>query len=99
MKISYSVSNTHIEDSYLITMRKSISNEVNWIVENRKIQKLPITRSNNSYIREWKAHNRLYNKNIARSHTKDVDLEEYITIKQKIKGFFLSIVWLIIGGF
>lgn len=98
MKISYSIGNTHIEDSYLITMRKSIANEVNWIVENRKAQKLPITRSNNSYIREWKGHNRLYKKNIKRDHTKDVDLEERLTPKEKIKGLFMDLIWLIIGG-
>ncbi len=33
-------------------------------------------RSLNSWIREWKAHNRLYRLGLFESHTKDCDLEE-----------------------
>lgn len=33
-------------------------------------------RSIKSWIREWKAHNRLYRLGLFRSHTKDTDLEE-----------------------
>ena len=33
-------------------------------------------RSMKSWIKEWKAHNRLYNLGLFKSHTKDCDLEE-----------------------
>ena len=33
-------------------------------------------RTLNSWIKEWKAHNRLYNLGLFRKHTKDCDLEE-----------------------
>lgn len=90
MKIDYSIYNTHIENSYLLTQRKSIENTVDWIVEARNIRKLPITRTNQSYTREWLGHNRLYKLGIKKQNTKDVDLNENISIWEEI-------LWLIIG--
>ena len=90
MKITYTKENTHVEDSYQIKLRKSIENEVDYIIEIRKARKLPVTRTTNSYVREWKGHNNLYNLGLFTSHTKDVDLEENISI-------FKEIIWLILG--
>lgn len=98
MKIDYSVKNTHIENSYLITTRKAIKEEVEEIKSYREMTKRPVSRSTGSYIREWKGHNRLYKWNIKRDHTKDIDLEERITMRAKVKGMFLEVVWLILGG-
>ena len=95
---SYSKDNTHVKNSYMLTTKKAIREEVDWIILCRKARKLPVTRSANSYVREWRGHNRLYNKGLFKSHTKEVDLEERITIKDKIKGIFMDLIWLIIGG-
>lgn len=90
MKVSYTKENTHIEDSYQIKLKKSMENEIEWIKECRKARKYPVTRSTNSYVREWKGHNNLYNLGLFRSHTKDVDLNENNSIIEEL-------IWLIIG--
>ena len=95
---SYSKDNTHVKNSYMLTTKKAIRDEVDWIIIGRKARKLPVTRSANSYVREWRGHNRLYKRGILPSHTKEVDLEEYIGFIGKVKGLFLSVVWLILGG-
>lgn len=94
----YSKDNTHVTNSYMLTSRNGIKKEVEWIIEARKLREYPVTRSVNSYIREWRGHNRLYKLGLYKSHTKDVDLEERITILGKIKGIFLEVVWFILGG-
>jgi len=91
MKITYSKENTHVEDSYQIKLRKSIENEVEWIKSCREARKYPVTRTTNSYVREWKGHNNLYNLGLFTSHTKDVDLEENISIWKEIIWFILGI--------
>ena len=95
---SYNKNNTHVRNSYMLTTKKAIRDEVDWIITGRKARKLPVTRSVNSYVREWRGHNRLYNKGLFRSHTKEVDLEGYIGVLGKIKGIFLEVVWLVLGG-
>ena len=87
MTISYSENNTHVEDSYKII---DIELVVNYIMGERFIKRLPITRTFESYVREWKGHNRLYYLHLFRSHTKDVDLNEDMSM-------FWELVWLIIG--
>lgn len=49
-------------------------------------------RSINSLCNEWRAHTRLYNLGIARSHTRDVDLEYP-------QSALHSIAWTILGSF
>ena len=87
-EIIYSKDNTHVVDSYKV---KDINLEVMEIIRERNRRKLPVTRTFDSYVREWKGHNNLYNIGLFRSHTKDVDLQEKETIFEKI-------VWLILGG-
>ena len=87
MKISYTEDNTHVEDSYLAN---DIRFEVGSIIRERYLQFLPITRSFESYVREWKGHNRLYKLHLFRKHTKDVDLNENNSIIEEL-------IWLIIG--
>lgn len=94
----YSKDNTHVINSYMLVSRYGIKKEVEWIIEARKLREYPVTRSVNSYIREWKGHNRLYKWNIKRDHTKDVDLEERTTMRSKVKGILLEVVWFILGG-
>lgn len=45
-----------------------------------------------SWIKEWKAHNRLYKLGLYRSHTKDCDLEEN-------EKWYRLLVYQILGGF
>lgn len=89
MRVSYSKSCTTVYNSYVV---KDISKAVDEIITHRKAIGYPITRTKLSYVSEWKAHNRLYNLGIARSHTKNVDLEENLSKKNEI-------IWKILGGF
>jgi len=47
-------------------------------------------RSLKSYVREWRAHNRLYKLGLFKSHTKDVDLNVNESIFRRILYFFLG---------
>ena len=89
--IIYTKDNTKVIDSYKITDRNEIRKQVLWIIEERKIRKYPITRTVNSYVREWIGHNRLYEIGYKQDHTKDADLNENNSIIEEI-------IWLIIGG-
>lgn len=88
MKITYTENNTHVEDSYKAT---DINLEVGYITRERYLRHLPTTRTFESYVREWKGHNRLYKLHLFRKHTKDVDLDENMSM-------FWELIWLIIGG-
>ena len=88
MNIDYSESNTHVEDSYQYT---DYNLNVMTIIRERHLQSLPVTRTFDSYVREWRGHNRLYNLGLFRSHTKDVDLNEQNT-------FLEEVIWFILGG-
>ena len=87
MDIIYSNDNTHVIDSYKV---EDIGFEVGCIIRERYLRKLQITRTFESYVNEWRGHNRLYKLHLFRKHTKDVDLEE----PQRL---FWRIVWGIIG--
>ena len=86
-EIIYSKDNTHVVDSYKV---KDINLEVMEIIRERNRRKLPVTRTFDSYVREWKGHNNLYNIGLFRSHTASVDLNEDNSIIEEL-------IWLIIG--
>lgn len=87
MEIKYTKNCTKIYDGYKCN---DVDKLVDEIIKTRYGKKLPITRDHTSYVREIKAHNRLYKLGIARSHTKDVDLEENIAKNNEL-------IWRIIG--
>ena len=89
-KFKYTKDNTHIPDSYKCINTQIIGEYVLWIIENRKIRNYPITRSKESYVREWIGHNRLYQLGLFKKHTESVDLNENNSILEEI-------IWLIIG--
>lgn len=91
MQIEYSPQNTKVINSYLLSTRKAIKEEVLWIKENREARGYIVSRTTNSYVREWKGHNKLYKWGIFRSHTKDVDMDENMSL-------FWEMIWLILGG-
>lgn len=76
LNIRYYKNNTHIENSWKVNTIAGIEKEVYTIVEIRKAMKYPVRKKQESYVREWKAHNNLYNRGLFVKHTKDVDLEE-----------------------
>ena len=76
-KVEYSEKVTKVYDSYTYS-DSEIRQAVKEIIEKRKELGLPVTRSESSYVSEWKTHNRLYKIGYQRSRTKDVDLEEEI---------------------
>lgn len=90
MKIIYNKNCTKVINSYQVQKEKDIKYYVSSIIEHRKKNNLPVTRDFNSYVSEWKAHNRLYNLGIKKDHTKDVDMEENISCKNEI-------IWRILG--
>ena len=76
-KVEYSEKVTKVYDSYTYS-DSEIRQAVKEVIGKRKELGLPVTRSESSYISEWKSHNRLYKIGYQRSRTKDVDLEEEI---------------------
>ena len=91
LNIELSTNNTHIGNSYLIRTRKSMEKIIKEILVERQTKGYLVTRNIKSYIREWKAHNRLYKLHLFRSHTKDVDLEENIPLWKEIIWMILSL--------
>ena len=90
--IIYTKGNTHVPDSYLIKDKKEIKKYVIEIIKKRNKLKLPVTRNEDSYVREWIAHNRVCALGIFRNHTRDVDLNENNTL-------LAELAWKIFGGF
>ena len=89
MRIIYTENNTKICNSYLLT-RDEIYDVALEIVKTRIARRLP-RRGIISYIREIKAHNRLYKLHLFRSHTKHCDLEEPISKFKELIYTILSI--------
>lgn len=88
MKVKYTKNKTTIFDSYSM---KNVSKEVKKIIEERKEKKYKTNRTLNSYIRETKAHNRLYKLGLFKKHTKNTDLEENIKLWKEIAYFIIGI--------
>ena len=88
MNIEYNKKKTTIYDSYLM---KNVSKEVKEIIKERKEKGYKTNRSLNSYIRETKAHNRLYKLGLFKNHTKNTDLEENIKLWKEITYFIIGI--------
>ncbi len=76
--------NTKLFDSYLIS-DEELNKVVKEIIKARYEKGYKVTRSEKSYIREIKVHNRFYRLGILKKRTKDTDLEEPISkTKEKI---------------
>lgn len=88
MNVKYNKKKTTIYDSYLM---KNVSKEVKEIIKERKEKGYKTNRSLNSYIRETKAHNRLYKLGLFKKHTKNTDLEENIKLWKEIAYFIIGI--------
>lgn len=73
VKIQYDSKNIHIVNSYLVNNKSKM---FTILILFKEVTKYKSKRTLKSWIREWKAHNRLYRLGLFRLHTKDCDLEE-----------------------
>lgn len=93
LTVNYSSNNVHIYNSHLVakTHIKDWVKEIKAFgIENGYVY----SRSDRSWINEWKAHNLLFKWNIEPNRTKDVDLNEGETFLRKIGYFLLSILYI-----
>lgn len=88
MKVTYKRNLTKIYDSYLMA---DVKKQVEDIINKRVDMGLETTRTLTSYIRETKAHNRLYKLGLFRKHTKNCDLEENIKWWKEIIYFIIGV--------
>ena len=73
VKIKYNRKGLIIEDSYKIQKSERMYAILSWFIIKTGYQS---KRTIFSWIKEWKAHNRLYKLGIFKENTKDCDLEE-----------------------
>lgn len=91
ISVSFNQSNIHISDSYKLIKRthmKDCLNIIRYASVNRGIF---YSRSLNSWIREWKAHNILYKLGIYKERTSSVDLNEKESKLRRFGYFILSL--------
>lgn len=93
LKVCYSNTNVHINDSYIIS-RRDIPSWVERIKSFGEQNGYTYSRSNKSWIREWKAHNLLFKWGIEPTRTRDVDLNEDETAIRKVGYFLLSLLYI-----
>jgi len=72
VKIQYDKTNVRIIDSYKVK-EKDMKDILFWFLFKTGYES---KRDIDSWLKEWKAHNRLYKLGLYRSHTVDCDLEE-----------------------
>ena len=95
VKIDYKNLNIHIQDSYQMTNAEYLKVAINDILGSVYFEKLTAagyTRTKESLIREWKAHNVLYRWGIAKERTGSVDMSQNESRFRRFCYFFLS--WL-----
>ena len=85
-KITYKITNNTIKitNSYLVRSKEKMNLMLNLI----GIETV-FPRSKESLIKEWRAHNLMYDLGLFRSHTKDVDLN---TDESKLRLFLYSVL-------
>lgn len=81
-----------IYDGYQISDKKQMVSFLTSLRTDEDKDTIVSTRSIKSMIREWQAHNLLYNLHLFRSHTQDVDLDKEPWYRQVIY-FILSIFY------
>ena len=83
MKTLVTENSIQIQDSYKIS-KHEFDNIINQIKHDLPEHVVSKNRSTKSLKYEWAVHNLLYNLNIARSHTKDVDFNYPLSTIEKI---------------
>ena len=80
--------NIKIINSYKIKTKKEMESFLEEVFEKAPIYKTK--RKMGSLIREWKCHNRFYDKGLFISHTKDCDLESNEALYRRFFYFFFG---------
>ena len=94
MRYSYTENNIHIIDSYLITSKDLMQEHLKTIRRGAFLNGgFEYKRSNESWLREWCAHNWLYDHNIEKDRTKDVDLNENEKLWKRLGYFIIYILF------
>ena len=93
LKVRYSRTNVHVNDSFMVTS-KDIEFWVAYIIVQGAKNGFVYSRSADSWIREWKAHNLLFKLGIEPARTRDVDLNEDETIIRRVGYFLLSLLYI-----
>jgi hypothetical protein len=93
LKVCYSNTNVHINDSYIVG-RNDIPTWVERIKSFGEQNGYTYSRSAQSWINEWRAHNLLFKLGVEPSRTRDVDLNEDETTIRKIGYFLLSLLYI-----
>ena len=85
--------NVHIEDSYKIRNASEMKEILELIGSEALRYCIPYERSINSWLREWKAHNYLYDMKYEVARTGSVDLNENESLIRRIGYFFLALFY------
>ena len=80
--------NIKIIDSYKIKTKKEMKEFLLEVLKKATIYKT--RRTMGSLLREWKCHNRFYDKGLFISHTKDCDLESNEALYRRFFYFFFG---------
>ena len=87
--------NIHIHNSYQVTKTEDMKMILETIMGKSFYTKMTdagFDRSKGSMLREWKAHNVLYQRNYEVNRTKSVDLDQKESIWRRFCYFFLSML-------
>lgn len=87
VKIQYNNSNVRIINSYKVKSRAYMKMVLQEFLKQTGYKS---KRSIKSWLKEWKAHNRLYNLGLYKTHTVDCDLEENEKLHRLIIYEFLG---------
>ena len=68
--------NVRIDNSYKVCKKADMNAIVKLIRAEAQLQGFRYSRSNSSWVTEWRAHNYMYDKGIERARTASVDLSE-----------------------
>lgn len=86
--------NIHIHNSYQVTKTEDMKMILDTIIGKSFYSKMTaagFNRSKRSMLREWKAHNVLYNHNYQPNRTRSVDLDQNESTLRRIAYFILSL--------
>lgn len=93
MKYSITEKNIHIENSYLCKDPDVMNIKLDTIRAEAMKASIIYHRSNKSWIREWLAHNWLYNHGIEVERTAHVDLNEDESLIRRLGYFIIALLF------
>lgn len=90
LRVTYSKINVHVENSFLIKDDELKKKFLDLIIMKGKLLGFEYKRTFDSWLREWKAHNTLYNWKYKRERTASVDLNEDESLIKRFLYVFLA---------